>query len=404
MTLRTIDDDGHETVLQSPGEVKAAIATGRLTAATLVYHESEGRWVRADAHPTCQAARRAVHERAMADAAPTPAGPSPATDGTDVQKGTRAAWVFAGGLVVLTLLLLVYSPARGPYRFAELAGSAVSGLLFGSIFLGWKKRTRPYISWLAAGFMVLAAIGWSDERAALQTDVRQEVGRIDALLDEVERSAVDGNFEPLRAASSATTAPATAEGRMLRIAESMLRDVALFVDSINRHYGVDVEPPEVWLEPAYYTGAARYPEVALYFEAALAALDDFESTFRLAADEIVLARAAEANLSQRLTEEWIAGARIGLDAQETARQKLNDATRALGHVSLDLHEFLVQNRARIVIGDDGLVYGTTDWVHDELVRMLGEIETLSTGIVQAQEDAMAHMRRMARELEKVASR
>jgi hypothetical protein len=89
-----------------------------------------------------------------------------------------------------------------------------------------------------------------------------------------------------------------------------------------------------------------------------------------------------------------------LSPHGAAQQKLIDNNRALGHVTLDLHEVLVRHRAGIIVGKDGLVYGTTDRVHDELVRMLDEIETLGAAIVQEQEDGMSQMRLATQDLER----
>jgi hypothetical protein len=286
-------------------------------------------------------------------AAPYPYDPRPAASlPWERSPRTRVPVRLAqGGCVLICLLLglITTPPAEDSYEMlGQAIGVVVGPLLFGALFLGWSRRTRPFTPVLAAGFALVAALGNAGremERAGLAQEerTREETQRkllVKALMDDSAGTGAagllpDGGAAPPQDDQAALT---WALNRVLADAPAHRREVAA------RH-GIDPEkPPAAWATPRYTASASAHPEVERYWEGYRAFLADY----RQGAPGWIRAQAAEHIRWAGVEPDMSAGFMEGMEEMAgRVRNESIERADSVAAVALEIHRFLVSVDARV---------------------------------------------------------
>lgn len=235
------------------------------------------------------------------------------------------------------------------WMFAPDIGTAIFTVLLllgiGMLFLGWSRKTRRYVPFVALAITLLFLMG-------LNADDRERDEQVAGL-----RAAAP--WDSTAAASAASLAPTPppqgVDARKAWVIRRLAEDAPAYLQAIRERHGVhSAEPLAATRTPRYAADAGSHPEVGRYWEGHAAALAEIRQRYPGWAEARMVELAGEANLPRQ----YIAGMREGFRERAGEEVEMFTAMDELGAAGLAYHRYLVSvdERVHYDAGRDAAVF------------------------------------------------
>jgi hypothetical protein len=226
---------------------------------------------------------------------------------------------------------------RQGYVLGASGGAVIMWLLFSALFLGWSRRSRPFIPLLAVVFAFFSTLFAVVKSGVRQVEVREQRTLLGDYAAAVADSAAPAAFGP-------EAIPASAEARKVWVHRRLLFDLLQSKNEVAARHGVTLgEPPAPWMTPAYMANASAHPQVERYWKGVAA----FTAEWKAMHVDWYIGRTRavgrEAGLSGPEIEAMVADVRRA--SSQTQEELANQ--EALASAALDLHRYLVSVDRRV---------------------------------------------------------
>lgn len=434
MRFRYIDNYGNEHGVENIPALARLIQHGDIRAETLLHDATIGTWMKAREHDVFQAvgaehreATGVARHASLADHRPPQtsdatlpvdtesARESPSDSGLKApgKEGTESEIAQAtdqsgspnplfsprGHIAVLALATIVATFMTTPTyedwlpRIASGFGYALGATAIGALFVIWTKDTRRLIP--LAGLVLTVALGWigvqEDERRAREID--SGVGQLEAIVAELAASDGDATRVDILPAEDL---PGSAEGRMLWATQRIVADHVAFLDSLQRHYGANEDPPTGWWSPEYLANASAHPGVPRYWRSYRQYVAAVRTHFSDRYMQSVHRYVQEARLPVDLRDPFVANAEASL---AEGFPNLMAALDTLAAFAIDLHAFLVRHESAIRVDEERGLAVTDDLsVERRLMAYLNDLERVGQRVADLQGQHLQNARSLVEEL------